>query len=83
MAWVLPYGGTANGNGPILIQDRVANSPARSNLREVPSPRELRNHDGASLVATPLGVNPPTGRIFCPACAMDHTAGRLLAVNLG
>jgi len=46
---VLPNGGTANGNGPILLQDRVANSPAYSELEVLPRLRKLRHHEAATL----------------------------------
>lgn len=49
MVWMLPKGVTANGNGPILRQDRVANSPADSEMGEKPRLRKLRHHGGITL----------------------------------
>jgi len=60
MVWVLPNGGTANGNGPILLQDRVANSPAYSESEELPRLGKLRHHEAATLDPTPSCVNPAT-----------------------
>jgi hypothetical protein len=57
MVWGLPNGGTANGNGPILQQDRVANSPAYSEAEELPRLGKLRHHDAATLDPMPSCVN--------------------------